>query len=107
MTTAGFPVPVRGLRATTAHATATIIAILTGSYALVALLIGSPLEFGLSLAVCSTCWIAAYYVERTVEQEHASARRIVMRERFAAGDGFDQPLFVGGDAYRPRRHGHQ
>lgn len=107
MTTAGFPVQARGLRATTAHATATIIAILTGSYALVALLIGSPLEFGLSLAVSSTCWIAAYYVEQAVEQAHTAARHSLARRRFNPAEGFDQPLFVGGDAYRPRRHEHQ
>lgn len=107
MTTADFPMPVRGLRATTAHAAATIIAILTGCYALVALLTGSPLEFGLSLAVCSACWIAVYYVERTVERAHTYARPAAARERFHAAEGFDQPMFVGGDAYRPRRYEHQ
>lgn len=105
MTTASFPLQARDLRITTLHAAATIIAILLGGYALVALVSGSPLEFGLALAGCGACWIAAHFLEWTVEREQVSRSRAVVRGRFNPDHhGSDHPIFVGGDEYRPRLH---
>ena len=53
------------------HAGAIIVAIVSGSYALVALLFASPREFGLALALCGVCWIVAHFIEWTVERERA------------------------------------
>ena len=42
---------------------AIVVAVVTGFYALVALLVGSPLEFGVALALCGGCWVAADFIE--------------------------------------------
>jgi hypothetical protein len=47
----------------------------SGFYALAALVVGSPLEFGVALASCGGCWVAADFIEWTVERECAAGRR--------------------------------
>jgi hypothetical protein len=42
---------------------AIVVAIVSGFYALAALLVGSPLEFGVALASCGGCWVAADFIE--------------------------------------------
>jgi hypothetical protein len=54
---------------------AVIVAIVSGFYALVALMVGSPLEFGAALASCGACWVAADFIEWTVQHERAAGRR--------------------------------
>jgi hypothetical protein len=56
------------------HTGAIIIAILSGSYALVALLEGEAPEFGAALALCGACWITAHFIEWTVEAERGRRR---------------------------------
>lgn len=75
---------IRGPHATTFHTSAIVIAILSGSYALAALLLGSPFEFGVALALCGACWVAAHYIEWSVEsaeRERAARRRAVLRRQ--------------------------
>ena len=43
----------------TLHTTAMTSAVLSGAYALVALCVGTPLEFGVGLALCGAFWLAA------------------------------------------------
>lgn len=76
-----------GPRMTALHTGAIIVATVSGSYALVALLFGSPLELGLALALCAACWIAAHFIEQTVERERDAYTRAVLAARFNAGYG--------------------
>jgi hypothetical protein len=48
---------------------------------LVALLLGSPLEFGSALAVCGTAWIVANFAERLAEEKHTHYRRTLTSTR--------------------------
>lgn len=57
------------------HAGALAVAIASGTFALVAMLVGSPTSFGLALALCGAGWIATHFVERLAEQDRASERR--------------------------------
>jgi len=43
---------------------------------LVAMLVGTPLQFGVALALCGAGWIAAHFVERLAEQDLARRRRL-------------------------------
>jgi hypothetical protein len=54
---------------------AIVVASVSGFYALVTLFLGSPLEFGVAVATCGACWVAADFVEWTVEREWAAAKR--------------------------------
>jgi hypothetical protein len=43
---------------------------------LVAMLVGTPLQFGVALALCGVGWIVAHFVERLAEQDLAQRRRL-------------------------------
>ncbi len=47
------------------------LVVVSGACALAALVAGSPLQFGLALALCGAAWIAADYIERAVERAPA------------------------------------
>ena len=66
---------------------AIVVAIVSGFYALAALLVGSPLEFGVALASCGGCWVAADFIEWTVERERAAGRRPVPAALLNSGYG--------------------
>jgi hypothetical protein len=55
---------------------AIVVTIASGSYALAALLVGSPLEFGAGLASCGACWIAADFIQWTDERERGVVRSL-------------------------------
>jgi hypothetical protein len=57
------------------HAGAISSAFVSGTVALVALLLGSPLQFGSALAMCGAGWIVAHIAERFAEQERVGRRR--------------------------------
>lgn len=57
------------------HAGAISVAFVSGSVALVALLLGSPFEFGSVLALCGAAWIVAHLAERFAEPERARRNR--------------------------------
>ena len=60
------------------HAAAISVAFVSGTLALIALLLGSPLEFGSALAICGMAWIVANFAERLAEQNwrrHAARLR--------------------------------
>lgn len=71
----GVPPQARDPRVTTLHAGALIIAVVSGICALVALAAGSPLQFGVALALFGAGWIAADFIERAVERERERADR--------------------------------
>jgi hypothetical protein len=63
------------------HAGAISFAFVSGTFALTALLLGSPLQFGSALAMCGTGWIVAHIAERFAEQERVGRRRALEIER--------------------------
>ena len=62
-------------RYTVIHSVAIIVSVASGTFALVAMLVGSPLSFGLALALCGAGWIVSHFVERVVEQDAGVPRR--------------------------------
>ena len=99
MATPGIPSQARDPRMTTLHTGAITIAVMSGICALVALVAGSPLEFGVALALCGAGWIAADFIEWTVERERAACRCAVPAARLKPGYGSCHVVFVGGDEY--------
>lgn len=75
MATHGIRQRARHLHTTTLHTGALTLAVLCGTCALAALVAGSPLEFGVALAVCGAWWIAADFIEWTVERDRERAAR--------------------------------
>ena len=57
------------------HTVAMVVAIASGTFALVAMLFGSPASFGLALALCGAAWIVTHFVEYLTEQDAIAARR--------------------------------
>jgi hypothetical protein len=81
---------------------AIVVAVVSGSYALAALFVGSPLEFGAALASCGACWVAADFFEWTVKREGAAGRRSVPAALPNSGYGSSYPVRVGADEYFSR-----
>lgn len=73
---------------------AIVVAIVSGAYALAALLVGSPLEFGAALASCGACWVAADFIEWTSECECAAGRRPVPAALLHSGYASSGPVGV-------------
>jgi hypothetical protein len=85
------------------HTGAIVAAIASGFYALAALLVGSPLEFGAGLASCGACWITADFIEWTNERERGAGRRPVAAALFDSGSGSSYPVRrVGAGQYFSR-----
>ena len=76
------------------HSAAIMVSVVSGTFALVAMLVGSPLSFGLALALCGTGWIVTHFVERMAEQDRRAARR---RHGAFVHDGFMEDGFVDAD----------
>jgi uncharacterized membrane protein len=75
MDTPGIPSRTRHPRPTTLHICAITLSVVSGTYALVALAAGSPLEFGVAVAFCAAWLIAADFIETNVEREREHAAR--------------------------------
>src|ERR1700750_2518939 len=65
------------------HAGAISVSFVSGTLALVALLLGSPMQFGSALALCGTAWIVANFAERLAEQKRTYYRRALASTRRA------------------------
>jgi len=91
----GIPPQARDPRMTTLHAGAVAIAFLSGTLALVALAVGSPLQFGVALASCAAGWIAADFVESTAERQRAARRCAVPATRLNPGYESGRVVYVG------------
>jgi hypothetical protein len=76
------------------HSAAIMVSVVSGTFALVAMLVGSPLSFGLALALCGTGWIVTHFVERMAEQDRRATRR---RHSAFVHDGFMEDGFVDAD----------
>jgi hypothetical protein len=102
MATPGIPPQARDPRMTTLRTGAITVAVLSGTCALVALIAGSPLEFGVALALCGAGWTAADFIEWTVERERAARRCAVPAARLNPGYGSCHVVSVGGGEYFSR-----
>jgi hypothetical protein len=87
----------RGRPLTALRTGAIVVAVASGSYALAALLVGSPLEFGAGLASCGACWITADFIEWTDERERVAGR--VAAALLGSGSGSSYPVRVGVGEY--------
>ena len=75
----GIPRQARDPRVIPLYAGTIVVAVVSGICALVALAAGSPLQFGVALALFGAGWIAADFIERTVERgQERFARRCVV-----------------------------
>lgn len=84
---------------------AIVVALVSGFYALAALVVGSPLEFGVALASCGGCWLAADFIEWTVGR--AAGIRPVPAAPLNSGYGSSYPVRVGAVEYFSRQpHSH-
>jgi hypothetical protein len=81
---------------------AIVVAIAAGFYALAALLVGSPLEFGAGLASCGACWITADFIKWTDERERVTGRRPVAAALLDARSGSSYAVRVGAGEYHSR-----
>ena len=82
---------------------AIVVTIASGSYALAALLVGSPLEFGVGLASCGACWIAADVIQWRDEHERGVGRRPVAASLIHSDSGSSYPARrVGRARFRAR-----
>jgi len=88
MTTYNGPDFPRSQRIACVHAGAISVAFVSGTLALVALLLGSPMEFGSALAVCGAAWIVANFAERLAEQKRTRCRRALASKRRANSSSF-------------------
>jgi len=77
---------------TAVRAYAIAIATLAGACAVLALAVGSPLQFGIALALCGAGWIAADFIE------WAHAPRVCAIPVSPLGRGYsaDHVVFAGG-----------
>lgn len=98
----------RSRRIAFVHAGAISSAFASGTLALVALLLGSPLQFGSALAMCGAGWIIAHIAERFADQERVGRRRALESiRRTAAAHSAPGYLRLGApirvDRYSPTR----
>ncbi len=84
---------------TALRAGAIAIAVLSGARALIALAVGSPLQFGVSLALCGAGWITADFIEWT--NAHAPRVCAIPVTRRNRGYRPSHVVFVGGSEYFP------
>ena len=99
----GVPPQARDLR-TSLHTGATVIAVLSGICAIAAFAAGSPLQFGIALALFGAGWIATDFIEWTVEHERESAARrcAVPVARLNPGYGSCRVVYVDGGEHFSR-----
>jgi hypothetical protein len=78
---------------TALRAGAITIAFVSGTLALVALAVGSPLQFGAALALCGAGWIATDFIEYTAVP--AGRRCAVPAERLNSGYEICRVVHIG------------
>lgn len=94
----GIPPQGRDRHTTTLYTAAVTVTVVSGICALVALAAGSPLQFGIALALFGAGWIATDFIQTTVERqrERAAIRCAVPVARPNPGYGSCRVLYVGG-----------
>lgn len=79
------------------HTAAVLLVVASGVCALAALVAGSPLQFGVALALCGAGWIAVDYIERAIDRR----RRAIPAVRVNPGYGSVRVVYVGDGKARP------
>jgi len=102
MATLGIAPQARNPRMSALHAGATTIAALSGICALAALVAGSPLQFGVALALSGAAFIAADFIEWTAKSERIARRRVVPTARPNTDYGSRHVVFIGGGEHLSR-----
>ncbi len=77
---------------------AVMLTVVSSACALAALAVGSPLQFGVALALCAAGWIATDFAQRTVEPTQFTRRCAVVRVRVNPGHGSGRVVYAGGHA---------
>jgi hypothetical protein len=72
----------------TVHRGAIFVAFVSGTLALIAMLVGSALQIGLALAVCAAGWIVVHLTEQFATAQQASFTRL---HRRSAAIGYERP----------------
>ncbi len=85
----------RDPRVTTLHAGAVVVAIVSGICALVALAVGSPLQFGIALALFGAGWITADFLQSTELCERGVQRCAVPVARLNRGHESCHVVYLG------------
>ena len=92
----GIPPQARDPRMITLHVGAITVAFISGVLALVALAVGSPLQFGVAMASCGAGWIAADFIRWTVLHERGARRCAVPVTRLNPGYRSGHVVYIGG-----------
>lgn len=106
MVAPGIPSQTRDSYITTLRVCAIAVSAVSGICAVIALAVGSPLEFGVAMALCAGWLIAADFIESSVEGQRAARRRAVPSAQFNRSSEQYRVLFAGGEpSARPLRRG--
>lgn len=92
----GVPPRLRDPRVAALHTGAVVVAVVSGISALVALAAGSPLQFGIALALFGAGWIAADFLQSTELCERGVQRCAVAAARPNRGYGSGHVVYLGG-----------
>lgn len=77
MDTRGVPSQTRYACSSTLHICAFTVVVVAGTCAAVALIAGSPLEFGIAMALCAGWLVVVDFIESNLESQRAVSRREV------------------------------
>ncbi|MEE6176770.1 hypothetical protein [Mycobacterium sp. 050134] len=77
------------------HTCAISLVVVSGTCAFAALAVGSPLQFGVALALCGAGWIAVDYIG-TIDRRRSAPRRALPAVQVNPGYGSLRVVYVGG-----------
>jgi hypothetical protein len=105
MVALGIPSQTRDSYISTLRVCAIAISAVSGICAVVALAVGSPLEFGVAMALCAGWLIAADFIESSAEGQRAARQLAVPSAQFKRASEPYRVVFAGGEpsARPPRR----
>jgi len=95
MVAPGIPSQTRDSYITTFRVCAIAVSVVSGICAAAALAVGSPLEFGVAMALSAGWLIAADFFESSVEGRRASRQRAVPSAQFNRASGPYRVVFAG------------
>jgi hypothetical protein len=104
MVAPGIPPQTRDSYITTLRVCAIAVSAVSGVCTVVALAVGSPLEFGVAMALCAGWLIAADFIGSSVERQRAARQCAVPSARFNRAAEPYRFVFAGGEpGARPLR----
>lgn len=100
----GIPPQPRDPYLTTIRVGAIASAVVSGALALLAFIFGSPLQFGIAMAVCAGWWIADDLAVSTLGGRQTARQRTVAAERPHTNYSAHHPVFTGKRSPRTEPH---